>query len=267
MANKDENFDVEEWAEEGIKDAEGKVDDDFEEAPAEEEQEEQEEPAKADEEPAKKSPEEEEEQQAESTINKLLSPEEQQRVPVEDHIKLRQRAQAAEKRAEEAESQLAEQATQTEGAKSGKTDKLAELEDDDLVRAGDVRQAIKQEVDKVSKGIESERATQEAQAMAANAVKSEESFRKDTADYDQVTSAANELGVISDADRKVIFKDPNPAKKYYEIAKERVSNIQKHLGITTTTTPKSPKPKKETGEEEEEEETLTDDQIFDEVYG
>jgi len=267
MANKDENFDVEEWAEEGIKDAEGKLDDDFEEAPAEEE-EKPEEPAKADEEPAKKSPEEEEEeQQAESTINKLLTPEEQQRVPVEDHIKLRQRAQAAEKRADEAESQLAEQQTQTGGERPGKTDKLAELEDDDLVRAGDVRQAIKQEVEKVSKGIESERATQEAQAMAANAVKSEESFRKDTADYDQVTSAANELGVINDADRKVIFKDPNPAKKYYEIAKERVSNIQKHLGITTTTTPKSPKPKKETGEEEEGEENLTDDQIFNEVYG
>lgn len=38
MENEEKDFDVEAWAEEGIKDAEGKLDDDFEPAPAEEEQ-------------------------------------------------------------------------------------------------------------------------------------------------------------------------------------------------------------------------------------
>jgi uncharacterized protein YozE (UPF0346 family) len=273
MENEDGNFDVEDWVEEGIKDAEGKLDEDLEPAPAEEEL------TPAEEKPEKEQEQEtKEEQQAESTIEKVL-----QRVPVEQVAKIRKgrreaneradaadaRAEAAEKRAKEAERQLAEKETPTEGEISG--DPLAELEDDDLVRAGTIRQAIKQEVDKVSQRIQNERAVQDAQVIAENAIRSEQQFAKDTPDYNEITSSFLELqaqlgnDLLTDKEKSDMLSDENPAKKYYELAKSKLSGIQKSLGITPTTTSEGPKTEVKAGEEEGEEE-LNDDNIIEELY-
>ena len=164
-----------------------------------------------------------------------------QRVPLEDHIKLRQRAQAAEARIAELESQ--HQTTQTEEDKSG-DDFLGELEDGDLVRAEAVKQAIpkiieravSQAVGQANQNLENERAVGQAKAQADRAVKSEKEFAKVTPDYDQVTKAAIKLGFLSAEDKKKIFASEHPAKTCYEMSKQKLHDIQTTLGITPTST-------------------------------
>lgn len=220
----------------------------------------------------------EETEQTDSTISQLIEteqPEKQQtegRVPLEDHVKLRKRAQAAEERAEEAERQLAERGTQTAGEKAEEADPLAEFEDDDLVRAGSVREAIGKAVEtavgQVNQTLESKNAAEAAQRLAAKAVESEAQVKAANPDYKEVTKAANKLGLLNDADRKAIFADENPAKKFYELSKAKLTDIRTTLGITpqSSTSEQQTTTEEETGEEAEDQD-LTEEQIFEEVYG
>lgn len=216
-------------------------------------------------------------EQTDSTISQLIqgtqkTEQETQtdRVPVADHIKLRQRAQAAEKRAEEAERQLAE-GTQTAGEQAGKPDPLAELDDEDLVRAGTVKQVIDAKVGeaiaKVNQSLETQKAQQLAQETATKAVESEKVFKAETADYDDVTTKANTLNLITDADRTAIFAEANPAKKYYEVAKAKLTSIQTALGISpkSSTSEQTTTTEKKAGEGEEPD--MSDDEILEELYG
>lgn len=301
MENQDkDSFDAESWAEEGIAEAKEAnpamfADDGIAPGEGEETQDKQVEETKSQEQQKDETKPETEEQQGEeeeevsdqeqketdSSISKILNLEEEKqqtdedRVPVEQHIKLRKRAQAAEQEVADLRRQLSENKTQTEGDTSGEKDPLAEYEDEDLVRAGDVRQTIEREVQKgiskLTKTIEENQQSQTFQRQAINAVQSEKAFKEATPDYDEVTSKARKLNAISDADRKEILQADNPAKKYYEISKAKIKAAQEQLALlgfvpaNTKTTPKSEANQPEG--EEKETENMSDEEIFDEVFG
>ena len=228
---------------------------------------------------AEETPETEAESEAESdsAMSELFGkPEEeeqtQQRVPVEDHIKLRKRAQTAEAKLAEYEAQ--HQTTQTEEDKSG-DEFLGELEDEDLVRAETVKQAIPKIVEKavskavgqVNQNIEQERAVRQAKVQTDRAVNSEKEFAKATPDYDKVTKAAIKLNFLSAEDKQAILAADNPAKTCYEISKQRLTDIQTTLGITPASTGKQT-PNEEPVVPEEEE--VSDDEflsVFDSNVG
>jgi len=234
------------------------------------EQEEPETKPEVDEEPqAKETPEAETPQEADSAMSKLFGKPEteeqtQQRVPVEDHIKLRARAQRAEARVAELESQ--HQTTPTEEDKSG-DEFFGDLEDGDLVRAETVKQAIPKIVEKavsqavgqVNQNIEQERTVRQARAQAEIAVKSEKEFAKATPDYDKVTKAAIKLGFLTPEDKLKIFNSDNPAKTCYEMSKQKLLDIQTTLGITPASTGEQTPNEKPVVTEEEE---VSDDEFL-----
>ncbi len=238
-----------------------------------------EEPAEKETEAAKDDTETETSQQADSTIAALIKNTQQtketeeqttdDRVPLEVHTKLRKRAQTAEARVKELEAQ---QTTHTEGEDSGEL--FTDKEEDDLVRVGEVRkvvgkvaeQAVQKAVGQVNQTLEQRTAQEQLKQAATKAVQSEAQVKKDTPDYNKVTAAANKLGLLTEADRQAILQDAVPAKKYYELAKKRLTDIQTTLGINpSTTTSKDTTTKEETGEETEEE--MSDDEVFNAVYG
>lgn len=270
----EEKMDVETWVDEGMREAgiDEKTETDVVQADEPKEQ-----PETAEEKVEEKTTEEtgetaeEKPEETESSIVKLLETPEAEapkQVPLETHTKLRKRAQEAEARALMAERQLAEanKPAEDEG------DILDGLDDDEPVRAGEVKKAVAKATKKARQESVAEvkeiLAKQILEAQAINAVKSEANFRKEHADYDEVTIAANSLGLITDEDRKEIFASKNPAELFYKIAKTKRQAVLKHLGITQestttkTTTKETGKAKEQTEVDEEIEEIIELDDIY-----
>jgi hypothetical protein len=213
-------------------------------------------------------------------------------VPVDDHIRLRQRAQAAESKVEELQKQLETSTTPTGGEKPGEEVEKSPLKkfveenpDEDFVPAKvqlEEREFHEERQRKAQAAKEraeqAEREKQEKQRQQAEAIESlssrakssEVEFRKATPDYDAVTKPIVNGGFLTDADRLEFLKSENPAKRLYEICQVKSDAIRGVLGKTDTSTPKEETTKEKApankgtqaaGEEQE----LSDDEIYEEV--
>jgi len=218
-------------------------------------------------------------------------------VPVEDHIKLRARAQAAERETEELRQRLETSTTQTGGVKPGTEAEKSPLEqfvednpDEDIVppkvqleerkfheaRAQKAQQAKEQ-------AEQSERENQEKQyrtnaaikAIGTKAEQSEAEVRKTTPDYEAVVTPFVKANMLSEAERIEFLRDANPAKKLYDICKAKAEALRGVLGMpaNTTTTPSAKKtatskaPADKPADAANNEDDLTDDEIFEAVAG
>lgn len=177
--------------------------------------------------------------QADSTISQLIKNTQQEGVPVESHIKLRQRAQKAEARVKELEGQQ-HQNTQPAGVNAEEVDPFAELDETDLVRVGDVKgyvgKAVNAAVGKVTQSLSEKEATERAEQFAEQAVQSEQEVIKNTPDYVAVTKAALKLGLISNKETVALSQSDNPALEFYKMSKAKLTDIQTTLGITPAST-------------------------------
>lgn len=235
---------------------------------------------------------EEPEPEIESTIAELLpKPEEpaadkpEHKVPVEDHIKLRHRAQKAERERDEALARLAAGqpaqpaveevsplekwvAENPEDAQVTSPPATVQLAEKKFQQAQDHARAEAQR-----KADESEMGRRQAlaniQAKATKATTSEQQVRKAHVDYEKVTRAVIKANLLSPTEKDAILDAENPAEEYYKLCKAKLTAIQEGLGIATPTAEPQPKPAGNqppaTGAPGEEPE-LTDDEVFNEVF-
>lgn len=238
------------------------------------------------------------EQEADSIISSLIpKPEAAQTkqefepgkyVPVEDHIKLRQRAQAAEREAEDLRRSIETSTTRTGGVKPGTEVEKSPFEkfvddnpDEELVplkvqleerkfqeakaqKAQQAKESIEQaEREKQEKQY---RSTEAAKAISARAEQSEAEVRKSTPDYDAVVKPFVDANMLTNDEKIAFLKDANPAQKLYDICKAKADALRGVIGTTTTTPAKTTKPKEvpKPGEEGGNED-MTDDELFDEL--
>ena len=212
-------------------------------------------------------------------------------VPVEDHIKLRQRAQAAEREAEELRQRLETSTTQTGGAKPGEEVEKSPLEkfveenpDEDIVppkvqledrRFHEAKQQKAQQAQEQAARYEREkqekqdRQSQAIQTFTMKATQSEVEFRKANPDFNAVVKPIVEAGLLTDTERIDMYKAANPAQKLYDICKAKTAAIRSAAGLPAQNAPKTETTKAapKTGDvpAAEEGEELTDDQIYEEV--
>lgn len=188
-------------------------------------------------------------------------------VPLDQHIKLRQRAQAAEAKVKELEES---QTTPPAGEKAETKGELPSVVDEDgYVDPDKVAKAIADAQEKaktaavkeVQAQVQQQAAVAKAQQVAKRSIESEADVRKTNPDYDKVTKAALQYNLLTNDDRQKIFDSDNPAKTYYETAKQKLSILQEALGISTA------KPKTQPGEPEPDKEIESDEQMVDEVFG
>jgi len=186
------------------------------------------------------------------------------RVPLEQVIKLRKRAQAAEAERDA----LKEKITQP-AAENAETDPLKDLDDNDYLTAGQVKKLLETNTSRIQKTAkaEAERSAQLARAerIIERSIISEKEFKTKTEDYDKITKVASELKLFTDADRQKIFDSENPAQTYYEMAKNKLGTIRSVFGGSTDK-PKTTKTKSEIPNTENENED-DDEKIFEEVFG
>lgn len=251
-----------------------------------------------------KETEQEEESVIEALLPKQQEPETEQKktddplrtgkyVPVEDHIKLRVRAQAAERDRDELRQRLETSTTQTGGEKPGTEAEKSPLEvfikdnpDEDLVPPNvqleerNFQEARRQKAQAVKeKAEQSEREEQEKRYRTSEAIKvirtralnSEAEVRKANPDFNTVVKPIVDANLISDAERMEFLRDPNPAQKFYDTCKAKTEALREVLGGTKTTpkteTTKEEAPKTEAEKKAAAEGELTDDQIYEEVKG
>ena len=212
-----------------------------------------------------------------------------QRVPVEDHIKLRQRAQRAEQKIDELQEQLE---TQTGGVKPGETEKsplekfVEENPEEELVPAKVQLEQMKFEQAQAqaksdaaarkereqSRAAEAKQRTADSiKALQTRALNSESAARKANTDFDEVVKTIVKANLITDAERVEFLGNKNPAQKLYEICKAKVAAIRSISGAPSKETPaeKSTKEKAPTtkkSEAENPEEDLTDEEIFEAAF-
>ena len=239
--------------------------------------------------------EEETEEEVESSIAEILPPapkseqQEQeekadQRVPLEDHIKLRQRAQEAERERDELKKQQAD--TQTGGEKPGEevspleqfvqenpeeelVPAKVQLEDRKWHEARQRRQfeaATKAERAAFEQQQAATQQLQDFKSKADKAESSEKEVRKAHPDYDAVTQAAVKAKLLDDTERDAIFNAEKPADEYYKLCKGKLDAIRSGLGIPSTPTSESNQPAN-TEQEKDADKEMTDDEIYDDVYG
>jgi len=235
---------------------------------------------------------EEAEEEIESSIADILpqSPESEKpeqeekddhRVPMEDHIKLRQRAQDAERKLEElTKQQQAGEERPAESEVSPLEQFVEENPEEELVPAKvqlddrkwhEARQRRQYEAATKAEqaALEQQRAAtqqlQDFKSKADKAESSEKEVRKAHPDYDAVTQAAVKAKLLDDTERDAIFNAENPADEYYKLCKGKIEAIGLGLGIPSTPTSKSNQPANEEQEEETDQE-MTDDEIYDSVY-
>ena len=215
-------------------------------------------------------------------------------VPVEDHIKLRQRAQAAEREAEELRQRLETSTTRTGGAKPGEEAEKSPFEkfveenpDEDIVppkvqledrRFHEAKQQKAQQAQEQAARYEREkqekqdRQSQAIQTFTMKATQSEVEFRKANPDFNAVVKPIVEAGLLTDTERIDMYKAANPAQKLYDICKAKTAAIRSAAGLPDKNTPKTETtqqsaPTTKAGEQNADEDgDLTDDQIFDELY-
>lgn len=199
------------------------------------------------------------------------------RVPLDQHIKLRQRAQKAESEAQ----QLREQLTKTQSAgDNAEFDKLLSgLADDELVEASKVKQLLTHQrtniisevnnrFEKLEQGFETAAQMSRIQQKVRQ---SESAFKKEHEDFDAVLVQAKMLNLVGAKEFKAALNADNPAKTYYETCKNKLATARRALGIETPQDKKEQADKAtgnkrkqpdETGNEEENEE-----EVFKAVFG
>jgi hypothetical protein len=208
-------------------------------------------------------------------------------VPVESHIKLRERAQKAEQERDELKARL--EATPTGGEKPGKAEKsplekyVEENPDDDFIPAKvqleernfqeAKRQAVidaqrKAEQERLEAAEKQKRQADAIRSIGRKALKSEIEFRKTAADYNEVVLPFVKANLLTNEERLDFLKNENPAKRLYEICKAKRESYSQIIGIT----PKQEKPSQTKASTTENAQTtqeeggdLTDDEIFNEV--
>lgn len=228
------------------------------------------------------------EEEPESTIAQILpkpeaKPESQdQKVPLADHIKLRQRAQKAERELEELRQRP--QTTPTGAEKPGEQSPFEQWveENPEDAEISDAPAKVKlaerkyQEArarEAANKQAEAERLAREQaqaeqaqlsqyQALEQKATTSEKQFRKEHPDYDKVTKAVLKLNLLTDAERRALAQSEELVKDYYELCKDKLAAVRDGLGITPTEEP----PKQPANPEEEEEREMSDDEVFEEIF-
>jgi hypothetical protein len=219
-------------------------------------------------------------------------------VPVEDHIKLRARAQAAEREAEDLRQRLETSTTQTGGVKPGteveKSPEEKYIEENSNTfdpetepfpakvqleerkyheaKAKKAQQAKEQAEQSEREKQEKQYRTNEAiKAIRTKAEQSEAEFRKANPDFEAVVRPFVKANMLTEAEKIESLKDANPAKMLYDICKAKAEALRGVIGV-----PNAPNAKPETkaptnveadAANEEGEEELTDDQIYDQVKG
>lgn len=294
MANEDRDFDAGEFYQEGIEKAGIEPEADEDEAAVQEQQDDSDEKAKTEDDSetlsdALKSTEQEEEseEETESVIQSILpQPEETEtekpkkdlRVPVEDHVKLRERAQRAEREAEELRQKLAEkESSATEEEKSPLETFVEENPDEDFVPASvqlaerkfqeararkAAEAAVKARQDAEEQIRQFEQAKQDSEALTTKATMSEKTARQKHKDYDKVTKAAIGAKLFSPDELRSILNSDNPGESFYTESKAKIKTIREGMGLPAeeSTQPTPPE------EEEEESENLTDEEVFNAIY-
>lgn len=207
------------------------------------------------------------------------------KVPLEDHIKLRERAQKAERERDEAIAKF-QVTTQQQIQEIEPLDKwIADNPEDAQISpppAAVLQAQRKFELAQQQRRLDAQRAADEArrQAFEANrqlltdaqskkqrAEESEKVFRSTHPDYTKLTNAVIKANLLSKKEQEAILDSENPGQALYDLAKTKLTAIHDGLGITTPISEPQPKPAKTTlqGEEEEEPE-MTDDEIFTAIF-
>ena len=216
-------------------------------------------------------------------------------VPVEDHIKLRQRAQTAEREAEELRQRFETSTTQTGGEKPGEEAEKSPLEqfvdenpDEDLVPAKvqleerkfqEAKQQKAQQAREKAEQIEREklekqyRTNEAVKAISTKAEQSEVEVRKSNPDYDAVVKPFVTANMLTNDERMAFLKDANPAQKLYDICKAKADALRGVVGVVGVTTDTTTPAKKTTKKDEApagnpadaDEDDMTDDEIFEAV--
>ena len=238
------------------------------------------------------------EEEPESVIQSLLpspetesdaetgQPSKDQRVPLDDHIKLRQRAQAAERERDELRQQLEKAQTTPTGAEQPGTTEKSPLEvyaeeypDEDFVpvkvqvedrkwHEARARQAAeKAEQSRQAAQVQAQeraQAIQSAKDLNVKATDSEKTARQAHTDYDQVTKAALGAKLFSADELREILQSDQPGEAFYAQSKSKLDAIRAGLGLPPV---EATEPTAQDKMREEESDTLTDEEIFNEVYG
>jgi hypothetical protein len=249
------------------------IDDLLDDIPEEEVVEEQveEKPAEAEEKPAEEVKEEPVEEVTESQVEKLFDQEEKpgylkqgHKVELEDHIKLRKRAQAA-------EAKLAEYEALNQPVDTGVLDEITALLDGDEEYAE--KEALRTAFKKLPKVIAqiAQKTTTEAltnvqvQNIAAKAKADEAAFKKDNPDYDTIVGFAARHKLLTNDELKEVFASGNIAESYYAKAKAAVEAERAALGIPSKPTTNEKPP---TGDEPiEDGDFENDDEAFEAFMG
>ena len=235
------------------------------------------------------------------TQQEQVNQEQEQRVPLDQHIKLRQRAQQAEQERDELREKMK---TQTDGEKSGELSPLEkfieENPDDEFIppkiQLEDRKWQEARERERNEARIKVEQAEKEAsesQQQLANSItaikeqskKSEAEFRKTNTDYASVTKPIIAAGLLKDSEIYDIFNSENPAGKLYEKCKAKADSLRNLLGVNTQAstaqstenkdstktqtnkvTKKTETTETEATETEATDDDLTDEQLVEEVY-
>jgi hypothetical protein len=184
-------------------------------------------------------------------------------VPVEEHAKLRKRAQAAEQRAAELEQTL------TAGAAAGEAE--IQLDDDVPVEGKVVKQLLANQeraiIDKVTEVL-SQRDQQLAASIAANQAKnrlvvSQNGARSKLADYDAVIQTAKEHGVLLQSEVEAAKREANPGMVLYLFAKRNLAALGIQVKASAGKSPGGPAKSEQENQSAEGEEILSPQALFD----
>ncbi len=229
------------------------------------------------------------ETEAESIVAALLPKAETQsktdgKVPLDQVLKLRERAQQAERERDELRQKLeAKSEPKPEVEEISPMEKFVEENpDEDFIPAKIQAEQLKWERQQRQKAAdaqakaEREKAEQtetQRQQIAAvtelgkKADASEKAARKANKDYDEVTKNALALGLVKSSDVQELLKSNDIAGDLYKLSKSRIEAHRKALGIQSP----EPEPTKEKAAAKKQEpgqgsdDDLTDDEFFEEV--
>jgi hypothetical protein len=238
----------------------------------------------------------EKEEEVESIVESILpKPDDQEketeethdsrRVPLDDHIKLRQRAQNAEAERDEYKRRLDELSAMhpTGGEKLGEevveaspVEKFVEENpDEEFVPAKVQAEQIKWQREQERKILEArQRADREAAQRQQNldnarqlgiqAKASEKKARQVHKDYDTVTKAVLDANLLRPDEVQKLIASQDIGEDFYKLAKAKLTALANGVGyIPPVETTRQPQETKETESTEEAE--MSDDQIFDEL--
>jgi hypothetical protein len=177
----------------------------------------------------------EEVKEVESQVAKLFAPVDHSggTVPVNKHVELRKRAQAAEKRVKELE---------TSQSNVTPNDVLAELnglvsgEEDGIVEVGQVKKILEKLPDVIN-NIATNKINETVtnignQNFQIKAKLDEEAIRATTKDYDTTVDLALKMNLISDAEFEDCKQTANMPAAIYKVAQEKVNGLRSTLGVS-----------------------------------